>query len=256
MSFIRLLQAEFQKIRRSHIIWLLLAATVLLWVPSVANAHLNFEMQAEGISPEHNFFIQGFLGFCWFLFPSCMVVVTVMLNQAERNNRGILKMLTLPVSTSRLCLAKFFILLTLAALQILLAVGIYLLSAAIASKTQAYPFLLPQAFLWKEAGLIFITAVPMLSVFWMLSVCIRIPVFAIGAGLAGIVPSVLAINTKIWFLDPMAYPFCALTAEYGRLAAHLPAFEIAFIPWIPVSLLLTAGCLWISCLCFGQAERR
>ena len=66
MSFIRLLQAEFQKIRRSHIIWLLLAATVLLWVPSVANAHLNFEMQAEGISPEHNFFIQGFLGFCWF----------------------------------------------------------------------------------------------------------------------------------------------------------------------------------------------
>lgn len=256
MRLIRLLKVEFLKIRRSQIVWLLLAAVILLWVPSVLHAHLNFEMQAEGISPEHNFFIQGFLGFCWFLFPSCMVVVTVMLNQTERNNRGILKMLSLPVSTSKLCLAKFFVLLSLAALHTTLAIGMYLLSAKIVSVMQNYPFLLPQSFVWKEAGLIFLTAIPMLSFFWMLAVCIRTPVFAIGAGLASVVPSVLAINTKIWFLDPMAYPFYVLTSEYSKLAEHLSDFDVQLVPWLPAGILLTVCCLGISCLCFGQAERR
>lgn len=256
MSLIRLLQVEFQKIRRSHILWILAAAVVILWLPSIIHVKLNFHMQAEGISPEQNFFIQGFLGFCWFLFPSCMVVVTVMLNQTERNNKGMLKMLTLPISTKKLCLAKFFVLLSLAALQTILAVGMYLLSAAVVTRTQEYPFLLQQPFLWKQAGQIFLAAVPMLAFFWMLAVCIRTPVFAIGAGLASVVPSVLVINTKVWFLDPMAYPFYVLTSEYGRLAAHLPAFHVQLIPWLPIAVLLTAGCLWIACLCFGQAERR
>ena len=256
MSLIRLLLVEFQKIRRSHILWILAAAVVILWLPSIIHANLNFKMQAEGISPEQNFFIQGFLGFCWFLFPSCMVVVTVMLNQTERNNRGILKMLSLPVSTKKLCLAKFFVMLFLAALQTVLAVGMYLLSVAVVTRTQEYPFLLQQTFIWKEAGLIFLTAIPMLAFFWMLAVCIRTPVFAIGAGLASVIPSVLVINTKAWFLDPMAYPFYILTSEYGRLAANLPDLSVQLIPWLPVGALLTVCCLWIACLCFGQAERR
>ena len=56
-------------------------------------------MQAEGfgISPENNFFIQGFLAMAWFMFPASMVVGTVLLSQTERANRGILKMLSLPV---------------------------------------------------------------------------------------------------------------------------------------------------------------
>ena len=31
----------------------------MLWIPSIINAHLNFEMQAEGISPEHNIFLHA-----------------------------------------------------------------------------------------------------------------------------------------------------------------------------------------------------
>ena len=55
-----------------------------------------FGMQAEGISPENNFFIQGFMAMSWFMFPASMVVGTVLLNQTERMNKGILKMLALP----------------------------------------------------------------------------------------------------------------------------------------------------------------
>lgn len=252
MNFLQLVGVEYKKIRRSYMIFILFAAVVILWIPSICNAQLNFEMQAEGISPEYNFFIQGFLGLCWFLFPASMVVCTVLLNQTERSNRGILKMLSLPVGTGKLCLAKFTVLLSLAALQILLTVGMYTVSALIVSRTQDYDFLLRPAFIWKEAGMIFLSAIPMLTFYWMLAVCIQTPIFSIGAGLASVVPSVLIINTKAWFLYPMAYPFYVITSEYSRLAENLPDFDVQLLPWIPAAGLITAGCLMVSCICFGR----
>lgn len=95
MSFLSLVGVEFKKIKRSKILLILLVATVILWIPSILNVHMNFDMQAEGISPENNFFIQGFMGMSWFMFPASMVVGTVLLSQTERANKGILKMLSL-----------------------------------------------------------------------------------------------------------------------------------------------------------------
>ena len=96
MNFLSLIRVELTKIKRSHIFPILFAAVIILWIPSVLNADMNFSMQAEGISPEHNFFIQGFLGMVWFMLPASMVVGTVLLHMTERTHRGILKMLSLP----------------------------------------------------------------------------------------------------------------------------------------------------------------
>ena len=254
MSFFTLIGVEFSKIRRSKILFIM--AAVLLWIPSVLNAKMNFGMQAEGISPENNFFIQGFLGMAWFMFPAGMVVATVLLSQTERTNKGILKMLSLPISTAKLCIAKFVVLTALAAAQILMMTGMYYVSAAISSGTQDYHFILPPLFVLKEISLIFLSAIPMIAVFWMFSVCIQTPVFSIGIGLASIVPSVLIISTKVWFAYPMSYPFFMITAEYGKLAANLDTAQVELMPWLPVAALITILCLGISCLRFGQAERR
>ena len=81
MSFLSLIGIEFEKIRRSKILLILTVATIILWLPSIFNANLNFGMQAEGISPENNFLIQGFMGMAWFMFPASMVVSTVLLNK-------------------------------------------------------------------------------------------------------------------------------------------------------------------------------
>lgn len=256
MSFLSLTGIEFKKIRRSRLLLILAAATVILWLPSIYNADLNFGMQAEGISPENNFLIQGFMGMAWFMFPASMVVSTVLLNMTERNNHGLLKMLSLPLSTAKLCLAKFVVLLALAAFQILMTVGTYYVCAGIASKTQDYDLILQPLFVLKEAGLILAAAVPMLAFFWLLSVCIRTPIFSIGIGLASIVPSVLMINTKLWFAYPISYPFFVITAEYGKLAANLTTAQVELVPWLPVAASITVFCLFISCLRFGQAERR
>lgn len=256
MSFLSLLGVEFTKIRRSKIMIILSVAIIALWLPSVFNADMNFQMQAEGIAPEYNFLIQGFLAMSWFIFPASMVVSTVLLNQTERSNKGILKMLALPVSTSKLCLAKFAVLFTFATIQVLMSVGMYYLSAVFVTETQGYNFVLSPLFVFKEAGLLLLSSIPMLAVFWLLAVCIQTPIFSVGIGLASIVPSVLLINTKIWFAYPMAYPFFMITAEYGKLAVNLNAAQVDLVPWLPVAACVTVVCLLISCSCFGKAERR
>ena len=256
MSFLTLVGVEFKKIRRSKILFILAVAAVILWIPSILNAKMNFGMQAEGISPENNFFIQGFMGMAWFMLPASMVVGTVLLSQTERANKGILKMLALPVSTVKLCMAKFVVLLTLAAAQILMMTGMYYIGAAISSGIHDYHFILSLLFVLKEISLIFLSAVPMIAFFWMLSVCIQTPIFSICIGLASIVPSVLIINTKAWFAYPMSYPFFVITSEYGKLATNIDTAQIELIPWLPVAIFITILCLGISCFRFGQAERR
>lgn len=256
MSFLSLIGIEFKKIRRSKVVLILSVATIILWLPSILNADMNFEMQAQGISPENNFLIQGFMGMAWFMFPASMVVSTVLLNMTERGNNGIRKMLSLPINTAKLCLAKFVVLLALAAFQILMTVVMYFVSAGITSQTQNYDFILQPLFVFKEAGMLFVAAIPMLAFFWLLSVCIQTPIFSIGIGLASIVPSVLMINTKLWFAYPMSYPFFLITNEYGKLATNLTTSQVELIPWLPVAIGITIICLFVSCLRFGQAERR
>lgn len=256
MSFLSLVGIEFKKIRRSKILLLLIIPLVLLWIPAVTNAGINFSTQPEGISPKNNFLIQSFMGMAGFMFPASLVVCTVLLNQTERSGRGILKMLSLPIDTFKMCMAKFVLLLMLAALQMVMMVGMYFVCAAIASEMQNYNFILSPAFVLKEAGMMYLSAIPMIAVYWMLSTCIQTPIFSVGIGLASIVPSILMINTKVWFAYPMCYPFYVITAEYGKLAKNLKTWAVQFVPWLPIALVITILCLAIACIRFGQAERR
>lgn len=256
MNILSLTGVEWKKIHRSRILLILGIAAVMLWIPSVLNAHLNFEMQAEGISPEHNFLIQGFRGMAWFMFPASMVVSTVLLAQTERTDQGILRMLALPVRTGRLCMAKYIVLLILAAIQMMMMTGMYFLSAAAASWMQDYEFLLPPVFVLKMVGVLYVSAFPMIAFFWMLSVYIHTPIFSVGLGFVSIVPSVLMINTKVWFIYPMDYPFYIVTVKYGELASNLSEVKLRLIPWIPAAIIFTGICLAIACVCFGRREKR
>ena len=71
------LKIELIKIRRSHIFWILLIPAVMMWIPSALNADVNFRMNDIGISPEHNFFIQGFMGMAWFMIPAVLIILSL-----------------------------------------------------------------------------------------------------------------------------------------------------------------------------------
>lgn len=255
MNFIKLTGVELKKIRRSKIFWILLVPVVVLWIPAVLNADMNFQMQSEGISPENNFLIQSFMGFAWFMYPASMIICTVMMTQIERMHKGCLKMLSLPVNTGALSLAKFAVLLILAAIQMVMMTAGYFISAWIASEIQDYSFMLEPMAVFRKIGLIYVSSIPMAAVYWLLAICIQTPIFSIGSGLASIVPSVLIINTKLWYLYPVCYPFRLMMTGMLDMADHLGKAKNDLFPWIPAAVIITLVCLIISGLRFGRAER-
>ena len=245
-----LLLIEGRKLKRSKLLWILIAAILIMWIPCVLNADVNFDMETEGISPENNFFIQGFMGFAWFLFPASIVVITVLIAQTERKNRGLLKMLSLPVHPGGLCLSKFVILLFLLAAEMLFMVLGYFLSAEAASGLENYDFSVDVSMVLRTAGLVYLASVPMVALYYMLSVLITSSVFSVGIGLALIVPSVLVMNTKAWFV------YRIVTAQMHDLATKMGSFDYELVPWIPAAAVITVLCIVISCIFFGRGEVR
>lgn len=150
MNFLSLVGVELKKIRRSKILLILLIPVIMMWIPSIINADMNFDLRGIPITPENNFFIQGFMGMVWFMIPASLVICTVLLNQTERSNKGILKMLSLPISTTKLCLAKFTVLILLAAFQMVMSIGAYYICAAIVTHTQDYNFILEPLYVCKN----------------------------------------------------------------------------------------------------------
>lgn len=249
-----LFKIELKKLHRSHIFWLLLAPVVILWIPSILNA--DFVFQTSSISPADNFFIQGYMGFVWFMFPASLIICTVLLTQNERSHNGILKMLSLPVSPIKLCLAKFGILLLLGGVQLLFMAAFYFPASLLVENIHNCHMVLEPTLVLKESFLIYLSSIPMAALYWFLSVYLRFPVLSMGLGLASIVPSVLAINTKIWFAYPMCYPFYVVMALRGTMEKSFEGFQVELLPWIPVALFVTFGFVALSCLSFGRKERK
>ena len=175
MNFLSLVGVELKKIRRSKILLILLIPIVLMWIPSIINADINFDLRGIPITPENNFFIQGFMGMVWFMIPASLVICTVLLNQTERSNKGILKMLSLPISTTKLCLAKFTVLILLAAFQMVMSIGAYYICAAIVTHTQDYNFILEPLYVCKNVCSIYAAAIPMAAVYLAVSTLNQLP---------------------------------------------------------------------------------
>ena len=256
MNFLSLVGVELKKIRRSKIFLILLIPVIMMWIPGIINVDMNFDLRGIPITPENNFFIQGFMGMVWFMIPASLVICTVLLNQTEHSNKGILKMLSLPISTTKLCLAKFTVLLMLAAVQMIMSIGAYDICAAIVTHTQDYHFILEPLYVCKIVCSLYTAAIPMAAVYWAISTLIQSPIFSVGIGLASIVPSVLMINTKIWFAYPMSYPFYLLMVAYGRAAEGVYETQIAWLPWLPVAVGITILAFAVSCVRYGVSERR
>lgn len=255
MNFFTYFTIELKKIKRSKILLLLCVPVIMMWLPSIINSDKIFDTQQIPISPEHNFFIQGFMGMSWFMIPASLIICVVLLNQTEQRSRGILKMLSLPINTKKLCLAKFVVLLLLAGIQMLMTIAAYMVSAFIASNLQNYSFLLEPSYVCSTVFHLYLAAIPMAAVFWMLGVFLKSPIFSVGIGLASIVPSVLMINTKVWWGYPMSYPFYLLMVEYGKAAKGIYETQVSWLPWIPVAVGITIVSLAVSCMGFGHFER-
>ena len=174
MNFFSLVSVELKKIKRSKILLILLVPVIMMWIPGIINSDLIFNTKGIPISPEQNFFIQGYMGMVWFMIPASLVICTVLLIQTERSHGGIVKMLSLPVSSAKLCLAKFTVLILLASAQMIMTVCAYYLSAVLVSRIQDYDLILDPLYVCGNTLGIYAGAIPMAAVFWMVACLIRL----------------------------------------------------------------------------------
>ena len=106
------------------------------------------------------------------------------------------------------------------------------------------------------AARLYLAAIPMAAVFWLLAAVVDTTIFSVGIGLGSVVPSVLMINTRLWAFYPMSYPFYLLMVEYGRAAEGMYETQVAYLPWLPAAAIITLACLAIAAKGFGRSERR
>lgn len=83
MNFFSYLTIELKKLKHSKILLLLCIPDLMMWLPSIINSEKIFDTQQVPITPEHNFFIQGFMGMAWFMIPASLIICVVLLTQTE-----------------------------------------------------------------------------------------------------------------------------------------------------------------------------
>ena len=254
MRFFDLLQIEFMKVKRSKIVPLIFLAPLFVVVSGVANLSSYFTPEYTHAWPA--MFIQSALVYAYYLLPFSMIVVCVMIAGRETGNRGILKMLTLPVSRSAFSVAKFCVLTVYLFLEMVVFLVVFVIAGFIATKTMGVTETLPILYLLKWCLELFLTMLPCLAAMWAITVLFEKPILSVGLNLLLVIPGVLVANTPMW----IAYPYCysgylvscslhAFTSEASDAAFS----ALSFLPWaIAVFVLFFA----LAVTQFGKKEMK
>lgn len=202
MGFFELLINEASKLRRSKIIPLLFVAPILVVVSGIANISQYF-------TPEYTnawgaMFVQSALVYAYYLLPFNMIVVCAMLSAQETQNRGLIKMLTLPVNTTALLLAKFCLIVVTLLAEIIIFFLVFVFSGLIAAQAMGVLERIPvfQIFIW--CGGLFLTMLPCSAVMWLITMSFSKPILSVGLNFILTIPAILAANTSFWLI----YPYC------------------------------------------------
>lgn len=254
MSFIDLIYIELKKLKRSKIIIIMLISIIMIMISAVSSAKLNLH-DIGSIKPNYNMFVQSMLSFTVFMLPLSLIVITVLICQTEYKNRGILKMLSLPIDIKKLAFAKFLILVFVAALETGLFFILYIPSEILAGRSVGVNLSVPTGYLFMWCMKVLVASLPMTAFFWMICACIKKPAASLGLGFLFTVPIILACNTKYWWLYAMDYPTRIIMFEQARLSGTLTQNVSYTVLWIGTAILIMGAALFISSIYFGKSER-
>ncbi len=254
MTFIQLIQIEFQKIKRAKIMPILAICPLLIIISGI-NSLMNY------ISPETEgawqaMFVQSCLLFAYYLLPFTMIVVSILITQREKENNGIVKMLSLPIKRQKVALAKFIVFLFFLFIEVLLFFIFFVISGLYAANRIGLHESVPYGYILEWSGIIFFTAIPLVSLIWMLAILFEKAILTIGISMLMVIASVFIANTSYWALFPFSYSGIFVTAELSRISNGATSLNVDLFPFIPVALLITAASLYISSNRFGKIEIR
>ena len=253
MNFIDLIKVELLKIKRAKFLPLLFLAPLLVISSGIAS--LQSYLTPEYTNAWAAMFIQGALVYSYYLLPFTMIVMCVMIMGRESENNGILKMLSLPLSKEKLCLAKFSVLVLLLVLNIAIFMATFAIGGMIATNIAGINETLPFIYLIKKCLGIFFTMLPALSLMWMISVVFESSLITIALNLFLVIPGVLVANFPIKYIYPYCYSGSFISASLFDFTQGGENLNYNSLTLIICGSILFIICLTVACQTFGNKER-
>lgn len=250
MSFFELLQIEFVKTKRSRIIPLIFIAPLLVVISGIANLSSYFTPEYTNAWPA--MFIQSALLYTYYLLPFSMIVVCVMLAGQETKNKGILKMLALPVSRYALSFAKFCVLIFYLFMEMVAFFVVFIVAGIIATSTMGITETLPILYLLKWCGKLFFTMLPSIAMMWAITVLFEKPLLSVGLNLLLVIPGILVANTPIWIVYPYCYSGYLVSCSLHAFTVEGSTAAFSLMPFLPCAVLVFVLLLTVAVIQFGK----
>lgn len=254
MNFLELMKIELIKARRSRIVPLLFIAPLLVVSSGVAS--LSRYLTPEYTSAWPAMFIQSALVYAYYLLPLSMIVVCAMLESRETMNRGIVKMLTLPVSRRALSLAKFCVIALYLVMELAVFFFVFAFAGAIAVRTAGISEAMPVSYLLGWCAKLFLTMLPCAAVMHAITTLIERPLISAGINLALVIPGVLAANTPLWVIYPYCYGGYLVSCSLHEFTAGAGAEAFELFPFLPCAAAVFGAALAVAAAMFGRKEMR
>lgn len=249
MKFTDLMKMELMKIRRSKIILLLMLPGILVIITGMASISDYISQQ-----PDHAWemmFVQSSLMYSYYLMPLSLVVICTMMLQREYVGRGILKTLTLPINPQKVSLAKMALILILLFTELFLYFLMFIAAGIITGLAAGISVSTPIWYLGSWCIKLFLAAIPMAALFWLISVALVKPILTLAVNLVLILPGILISNIPIIrLLYPFNYPGVLVTEELRRLSSSFDSENIFVISL--AGILITVLAICISGKIFGR----
>ncbi|MDU3240683.1 MAG: ABC transporter permease [Clostridiales bacterium] len=242
MKFTDLMKMEFMKIRRSKIILILMIPALLVIITGMASIS-GYIGQQSGHAWEM-MFVQSSLMYSYYLMPLSLVVICTMMLQREYGGRGIIKTLTLPINPQKVSLAKMTMIFILLFAELLLYFMLFIAAGIITGLAAGIEIATPIGYLGIWCIKLFLSAVPMAAVFWLLCVSLVKPILTLAASLVLILPGILISNIPVLkLLYPFNYPGVLVTEELGRLSGSFESENMFIISLAGVLITVIAVCI-------------
>jgi hypothetical protein len=214
MNFLRSLQLELQKTKRTKIVILFIVTAVFMVFMTGMNLNTTIPTYRDKVM--ENVYFQDSLAWNLFL-PFLMIIVATMMKGVESNNNGFVKMLSLPYNPWMMNAAKLCVLFSYMALASVVYLVIHNAGMMAALKAIKRELSVPVVYDMKLVFMVFTLNIAAVTVIWMISQLLSSPVLSAGLSLFFVVPGVLVANTEAWIGYPFAYSIHGLIGELKYL---------------------------------------
>lgn len=254
MGFLELISIEFKKTKRSKILILLAIAPLLVVGSGVGSISAYFTEDYTGAWQA--MFVQSGLLLGYFLLPFSMVVLCVLLSQLELRNNGIMKMLALPVSRVKMATSKFIVLLGYLGIQLFIYFVIFVIAGVYATHITMVSEVIPVIYILKWSVILMLSAIPAVSIMWMITCLIEKPILSMGLNLLFIIPAILIANTPLWSIYPFCYSGVMISAEMNRLRNGMSGLDFNLFSLLLYAIPILIISMAITTWCFGKKEMK